>query len=82
MVGKEDYYYIALDTQGGTQLEGNQGHFSWNLDRALPKGANISLCQFNFSTTSITGFGQSGMNGVLVVSENLGPRNQSALRDL
>ena len=77
MVGKEDYYYISLDSQAGDQLEGNQGHFSWNLDRALPKGASISLCQFNFSTTSTTGFGQSGMNGVLVISENLGPRNQS-----
>ena len=77
MVGKEDYYYISLDTENGTVLSSNQGHFEWVLDRALPRGGSISLCQFNFSTTSVTGFGTNGLNGVLIVSENLGPRNQS-----
>tara|TARA_R100000231_G_scaffold137962_2_gene115303 strand:+ start:387 stop:875 length:489 start_codon:yes stop_codon:yes gene_type:complete len=70
-------YYISLDTQNGSQLDDSQANFSWYLDRALRPGSKIELCQFNFSTTSATGFSGLGVNGVLLDSPNLGVRSKS-----
>lgn len=73
----EKCYYLVLDTQNGTQLYNNQANFSWNLDRALPKGSKVCLYQFNFTTSSATGFSSTEINGVLIESTQIGNKFKS-----
>jgi len=73
----EKCYYLVLDTQNGTQLDDDQANFSWNLDRALPQGSKVCLYQFNFTTSSATGFSSTAINGVLIESRQIGNKFKS-----
>jgi hypothetical protein len=71
-------YFIALDTQSGDQINGNQSGIRWKLERALPAGSKLCLYQFNLYATNITtGLGPEELNGMLLTSSNLGPYNKS-----
>lgn len=71
-------YYIALDTQAGDQINGNQSGIRWRLERALPAGSKLCLYQFNlYAGGSTTGLGPDELNGMLLASTNVGPYAKS-----
>mgnify|MGYP001168341046 FL=1 len=71
-------YYISLDSQNGTQLDDSQANIEWDLGgRALPRGAKMTLVQFNFNTSSATGFSGQALNGVLIDSPFIGNKFKS-----